>query len=275
MASTIGSVFVRTLLQDKVKIIPSLLGKNLEHVILNILRKKYEAKCSQYGYIKTDSLAIYKYSMGSIIAPSLNGDIQFTVQFYAHVFNPVIGQIIKAKVVNANKFGILAECESFVEIIIAKNTSTLTSDIDLNTVNIGDVINVEILGKKYELNDKKISIVGRAVQDISTPSTTSKIRKISRVVDKTEDLNGENVDDPEFEDDDSEEDEDEDEEDEEDKDEDEEDEVEEEVEEDVEEDEEADDDKEENVDEFAGDDLDASDIGGDDLDDGASSVDDA
>jgi DNA-directed RNA polymerase subunit E'/Rpb7 len=260
-------------LQDRVKIIPSLLGKNLDHVISSILRKKYEAKCSQYGYIQQDTITIYKYSMGSIVSPSLNGDIQFTVQFYANVFNPIVGQIVRAKVVNANKFGVLAECESFIEIIIAKNTSTLASDIDLNAVSIGDMINVEILGKKYELNDKRISIVGRAVQDIATTvASTSKIRKISRVVEKTADELG---DDPDIDDEEDDDEEDEDDEEEED---DEEDDADDEVDEDVvEEDEDEDEveDEKEDINEEFGEDLDADDdIGGDDLEDNESLADD-
>ena len=70
-----------------------------------------------------------------------------------------------------NKFGILAETGiiynnkvmPILEIIVAKQTVDMNSLINLDTLNIGDIVTVEILGKKYELTDTKISIVGRII----------------------------------------------------------------------------------------------------------------
>ena len=168
-------MFVRNLLSDKVKLRPADVGKNLPTILQKLVANKFEGKCSQFGYIRPDSVVIHKYSIGHVIATSLNGDIGFTVLFFADVCNPIVGSIIKAKVVNTNKFGILAEYSikikdksvltPILEIIIAKNTNTLASEVDPNTVNVGDVLNIEIIGKKFELNDKKISAIGRIVKE--------------------------------------------------------------------------------------------------------------
>ena len=106
--------------------------------------------------------------MGYVQTFSLNGDIIFNVSYYADVCNPAIGSIIEAKVVNMNKFGILAELsvkkDVILEIIVAKSMVNILNEIPIDNYSINDIITIEILGKKYELGDKKISIVGRTVK---------------------------------------------------------------------------------------------------------------
>jgi hypothetical protein len=80
------------------------------------------------------------------------------------VCNPVIGSVVRAKVVNQNKFGILAEVaingtDPVLEIIITKMVEQ--GEPALGNINVGDMINVEILKKKFELGDEKIKNVGR------------------------------------------------------------------------------------------------------------------
>jgi hypothetical protein len=73
-----------------------------------------------------------------------------------------------------NRFGILAEVRiaedhystSVLEIIIAKNSVSIVSDIDLDKIKIGDEVNIEVVGKKFNLGDKKISVIGKIVKEI-------------------------------------------------------------------------------------------------------------
>ncbi len=163
-------IFYRTLLNDKIKIEPKYLSSDYRTSILyNKLKSSVEGVCSRHGYIKENSVEIYKVSPGVVDLIGLNGYIVFDVYYYADVCNPLVGNIIKAKVINVNKFGILAEIEPILEIVIAKNSVNILSDsnIDLEIIAPGDYINVEIIGKKFELNDKKISIIGRVVSNLS------------------------------------------------------------------------------------------------------------
>lgn len=171
MAAT-NDFFIKTLLTDKVKIQPRMICKNIQTIIHKILVNKFEGICSYHGYIKNSSIKISKISLGQVQAFSLNGDVIYTVSYHAEVCNPSIGSIVKARVVNMNKFGILAECGITVdnrhvpilEIIVAKNTVDIASDIDFASITNGEDLFIEILGKKFELNDKKISIVGKIIQ---------------------------------------------------------------------------------------------------------------
>ena len=88
--------------------------------------------------------------------------------FKADICNPIIGSVLQCIVINTNKFGILTaastgEGETAMEIIIAKQGS-FTSEVDLNTIRIGDKVGVEIIGKRYDNNDSRVSGIGRIVK---------------------------------------------------------------------------------------------------------------
>lgn len=165
-------IFIRTLLTDKVKLKPKNISSKLKDHILSYLKTKFEGVCSYHGYIRPESIEIFKFSMGYIQALSLNGDVEYTVNYYADVCNPSIGSIVHTKVVNTNKFGILAHTGirdndgrflPILEIVVAKNLVNTQNDKNVDEFHIGDEIHVEIMGKKFELTDKKISAIARII----------------------------------------------------------------------------------------------------------------
>tara|TARA_B110000261_G_C13084443_1_gene357211 strand:+ start:1367 stop:2113 length:747 start_codon:yes stop_codon:yes gene_type:complete len=149
------------------------MNRNFKNYILQSLIGKNEGICSKHGYIKKNSIVLQKVSVGAIEAQSLRGFVNYDVQFSALVCNPTNGSILKCKVLNSNNFGILCVCGIYedgnflpiIDIIIPKNSLHIQSNenIDMNSLNKNDIINVEIVGKKFEINDKKISAVGKIV----------------------------------------------------------------------------------------------------------------
>ena len=172
---SISKIFSRVLLSDNIKVNPKLLTKTIHNTLLEKLREKLEGRCTKHGYIKKGSIEIYKTSPGKIEQVGLNGNTLYTIHFYADVCNPLVGSLVKCSVSSINKFGILAiagyndetEYISVIKIIIAKDSNTIVSEVDLDSVKLQDEILVEILGQKYELNDDKISAIGRVVKDAS------------------------------------------------------------------------------------------------------------
>ena len=177
---TMDNIFYRVLLQDKVKIEPKYINKEFRAYVSKKLKTSLEGVCSKHGYIKEGTIDVYKITPGDIDLVGLNGYVTYDVHFYAEVCNPMIGNVVKAKVVNVNKFGILAEVVPILEVIVAKNTVNILSDdsIDLEQIKPGDIVNIEIMGKKFELHDKKISVVGRVVSSISKASVSPKVKHI-------------------------------------------------------------------------------------------------
>jgi DNA-directed RNA polymerase subunit E'/Rpb7 len=177
-------IFVKVLLSEKVKLEPKYIHKNFKKEVLRRLQQKLENICSKHGFIKQHSIEIYKVQPGLVELVSLNGYIQYDVHFHALVCNPLVGTIIEAKVTNTNRFGILAEAGSILEIIIAKNSVSIISDVNLDDIKVGDGVKVEVIGKKYELNDKKISIVGRIIKDVSTSKKKSVTNNVTNEEDE-------------------------------------------------------------------------------------------
>lgn len=174
--------FIPSLLNEKIKVPPKYLHKNVNNVINSILVDKNEGKCTKHGYIKRDSITILKTSVGRVEAHTLHGFVNYDVQFSAMVCNPTNGSVLKCQVVNSNNFGVLCssgihENDSYVailDIIVPKNSLTIRSDneIGLNELQKGDNVYVEIVGKKFDINDTKISAVGRIV-DIAKKDSVS------------------------------------------------------------------------------------------------------
>ena len=128
----------------------------------DLLAAKFEGVCSYHGYIKTGSIAVVKYTAGMIKDVCLNGDVEYHVTYEAQVCNPAIGSILEATVLDQNAFGIIAEVKlqslPILEIVIIKKD--MEEDI---SVERGQVINVEIIKKKFEVGDRVILNVGKII----------------------------------------------------------------------------------------------------------------
>lgn len=181
----VSKIFTKVLLNDYVKIHPKSLNKNTKDVILNKLKQKVEGVCTKHGYIKKDSISIHKITPGRIELVGLNGYAQYNVYFYAEVCNPLVNSLIKCTVVNINKFGILAiagfysnsEFVNVLDVIITKNSVNIVSDVDLEKIAAKNEIIVEVLGKRYNLGDKKLSVLGRVV-DVKDIDASLKKKKV-------------------------------------------------------------------------------------------------
>jgi DNA-directed RNA polymerase subunit E'/Rpb7 len=169
----VNANFLRAEFVDNIKVHPKDIHNNMSSVILKQLKNTKEGICSNHGYIKKDTIELVKLSCGKVEMSSFHGYLNFLVKYSALVCNPVKGNIVNAIVVNINNFGIL--CSSFIEddsgkvpileIIVPKHSLAIQSDVDLqNNVKINDDVSIQIIGKKYQLFNKKISIIGKIVK---------------------------------------------------------------------------------------------------------------
>jgi len=164
-----SDLFIPIKFKTNVLISPNELDLDLDKTILKKIKDNYENICSKYGYIKNNSIKIIKRSIGLIKNQHFNGNTSFNVLCLAEICNPIQGSIIKCKVKNINKMGVLAEGYydnvPILEIIIPSNSAGIKSEINLETLIKGQEIKIEVCGKKYQLFDKHISIIGRAIKN--------------------------------------------------------------------------------------------------------------
>jgi len=162
-------LFIPIKFRTTVILTPNEINRDFENIILSKLKLNYENICSKYGYIKKDTIKIIKRSVGQLKKEHFNANIYFDVVCIAEICNPAQGSIIKCKVKAKNSLGVLAEGYydkiPILEIIIPKISAGIQSEINIDSININDDISIEVCGKKYQLFDKHISIIGRAIKN--------------------------------------------------------------------------------------------------------------
>ena len=158
------SIYSRCLLTRKIVLHINLIGKNLDQVIEQYIHDNYEGKCIVEGYVKPNSCRIIRYSCGTI---ERGNTVVFEVVFECDVCFPVEGMLISCVAINVVKAGIRAEIEtespSPLVIFVAR-------DHHYNSQQFADVkqghkITVRVIGQRFELNDKYISIIGELVKE--------------------------------------------------------------------------------------------------------------
>ena len=163
----IQSVYSRCLLTRKIVMPITTIGKNLKENIEENIKFTLEGKCVVEGFIKPNSSQIITHSSGLI---ERGNTVMFEVVFECDVCFPVEGKIIPCVAKNITKAGI--RCESAndmpspVVVFIAKDHHY--NSAMFNEVKDGDKINVKVVGQRFELNDKYISIIGELVKEKET-----------------------------------------------------------------------------------------------------------
>ena len=160
----IQTIYSRCLITRKIVLPIISIGKNLQEVIEVNIKSSFEGKCVVEGYIKPNSSKIITYSSGII---ERGNGISFEVVFECDVCFPVEGMLIQCVAKNITKAGIRAESAtdvpSPVVIFIAKDHHyNVPQFADIQE---GDKLNIRVIGQRFELHDKYISIIGELVKE--------------------------------------------------------------------------------------------------------------
>jgi len=158
-------IYTECLITRKVPINIIYVGNNLKQTIEKEIASKVEGRCIVEGYVKPGSIKILSYSSGLIKADH----IIFEVIFECFICSPVEGMHIHCIAKNITKAGIRAETlemPSPVVIFIARDHHYMSSyfaDVKEN-----DEIKIKVIGQRFELNDKYISIIGELLNSSTT-----------------------------------------------------------------------------------------------------------
>ena len=136
-------------------------GNNIKQTLEKVIALQIEGKCVVDGFVKPNSTKILTYSSGLVNGP----DIIFEVTFECLVCSPVEGMHIKCVAKNITKAGIRAETNetpSPVVIFIARDHHYAQSYFA--SIKENDEIKVAVIGQRFELNDKYISIIAKLIE---------------------------------------------------------------------------------------------------------------
>lgn len=159
----IQTIYSRALLTRNIVLPITAIGRNIKETIEENIKGNFEGKCVVEGYIKQNSVKIITHSSGLIVR---GNTILFEVVFECEVCFPVEGMLISCTAKNITKAGIRAESAndvpSPVVVFIAKDHH-YNNDYFAD-VKEGDKITVRVIGQRFELNDKYISIIAELVK---------------------------------------------------------------------------------------------------------------
>ena len=156
---SLKSIYNRALLNRKVLLPITSIGKNIKEVLQEDIGFMFEGKCVKEGYIKKGSTKIITYSSGDM---RRGGQVNFEIMFECYLCYPVEGMILSCIAKEITKAGIQAvsatEDPSPIIVFIARD-----HNVDFETfskVKEGDKVMVRVIGQRFELNDTYISILG-------------------------------------------------------------------------------------------------------------------
>tara|TARA_A100001015_G_scaffold320741_2_gene448283 strand:+ start:1144 stop:1644 length:501 start_codon:yes stop_codon:yes gene_type:complete len=156
-------------LTSSINIKPSNLRGDINKIILNILKNRFEGICNKDGYIIKDSIELIERSIGEILTITNESIINYKVTYKADIIFPSEGDEYACYVDTINKFGIIAYLklsdgdtlkESPFIIIIPKE---YIPDDEYNKININEKLSVRIKSFRIKYNSSHIQVVATLV----------------------------------------------------------------------------------------------------------------
>jgi DNA-directed RNA polymerase subunit E'/Rpb7 len=139
----------------------------ISDLILTQLKTDYEGRCIGEGFVMPDTVKIIDRGKISFPHEALQLFYSMEVEYEYVVCNPNPGTIISCKIASKNKIGVLA-ClvEDVSPLIILIPNDLCDTELKkgkLAEVSENDIIKIMVLGKKFEQNDKKITVIAEIV----------------------------------------------------------------------------------------------------------------
>ena len=163
---TISSAIYHRSIVTRTIVLPiNSVGKNLQTTIAKQLVSAYESVCIVEGFVKRGSIKLISYSSGEI---KRGNEISFETMFECEVCFPVENMLINCIAKNITKAGIRAESSdetpSPVVVFVAKDHNY---DVEaFSNIKEGQRFVAKVIGQRFELNDKYISIIAEIHQGI-------------------------------------------------------------------------------------------------------------
>lgn len=157
-------VYMPSVLNSKVILSITEVGKNIKQNLEKTIQSNTEGKCIPEGFIKPDSVRILTYSSGNVI----NENVEFQTVYECMICHPVEGMKMACNAKTITKAGVHAEIIDDtgsvpVSIFIARDHHF--TDKHFANIKEGDKLIISVIGCRYELHDKYISVIAKLHHD--------------------------------------------------------------------------------------------------------------
>ena len=154
----VNNIFTKSLISQRVEIDIKNIGTNLVEVIKEYIVREIEGKCINEGYVKRGSVKVQYYTSGELFSSK----VLFDVVVECYICYPVEDMLIECVAINITKAGIRSELKmndgdkSPLVIFLAREHND--SD-EFDEIKENDKILVNVIGSRFEINDKYISVI--------------------------------------------------------------------------------------------------------------------
>lgn len=134
--------------------------------LLQVVSNEIDGRCIAEGFVQPGSCKLRSHSVGTFAA----GNIRFDLEVECMLCSPKEGDIMRCIAKTATQAGIRAHActhPSPVVIYISRemhdanaNSRLISNHMSIDTIKPGDAIQVRVVGRRFELNDKHVSIIG-------------------------------------------------------------------------------------------------------------------
>jgi DNA-directed RNA polymerase subunit E'/Rpb7 len=157
-----NNIYTRSLISRNIAIPIISVGKNIQETIQKYISLNYEGKCVVEGFIKPDSCKIITHSSGLVKGTN----VAFEVVFECQICCPVEGMLVQCVAKNITKAGIRAESSdetpSPIVVFVARDHHYMIPYF--STIEEGAKFTARVIGQRFELNDKYVSIIAEIVE---------------------------------------------------------------------------------------------------------------
>ena len=138
---------------------------SITQMIRNYISAQVENKCTVEGFVHPNTCKILSHSSGLLQGPN----VVFDVAYSCSVFLPCEGAILVCRVKSVTSAGILAGINGTsvvnpVIVYILREHHSSDSDKYFNSIRSDAVVRVKVIGHRFELNDKHVSVIGELIQ---------------------------------------------------------------------------------------------------------------
>ena len=143
--------------EEQITLTPKDLRKeitSIDKILEDKLRRNLQGRCSRNGYVLPDGIHILSRSMGTIERGRFTGNLLFHVQAEGKVLNPPDGTILEGEVIRKNKMGLYVEYAKAIRIIIPRDINIGNEEFE--SVEVGEMVQVEIKKSRFQVNDEYI-----------------------------------------------------------------------------------------------------------------------
>jgi len=160
-------VYDPAIIARTVPIDATLAGPDAQAVLSEHIAGEIEGRCIVEGFVRPGSVEVQSFSAGVLEADR----VVFEVAVACDVCSPVEGEQIECIARNVTKAGVRADVDadpSPVMIFLARDHHHRSKEFA--AVKVGDVLNVVVIGQRFELNDPYVSVIASLVPGPHKPA---------------------------------------------------------------------------------------------------------